>query len=126
MGIDGRIAIYGVRFKTNSVELSEGSERTIETIASLLEANPKVKIAVVGYTDDKGEYDYNYNLGLSKDRADAVVADLNTAHGIADDRLFAAGASFLSPIASNDSEQGRALIRFSDRGHAPGKKTSAS
>ena len=91
----------------------------------MLEANPKVEFAVVGHTDDKGEYDYN--LGLSKDRAGAVVADSITAHGIADDRLFAAGASLLSPIASNDSEQGgRAPIRIFGRGHVPGKRTSAS
>ncbi len=90
----------------------------------MLEANPKVEFAVVGYTDDKGEYDYN--LGRSKDRADAVVADSITAHGIADDRLFASGVGLLSPIASNDSELGSALIRISDRGHVPGKNTSAS
>jgi outer membrane protein OmpA-like peptidoglycan-associated protein len=107
--IDGRIAIYGVRFKTDSADLIEGSADTIAAIASVLKANPEVKIAVVGHTDNSGGHDHN--LDLSKRRADAVVAALVSKHGIADDRLFAAGASFLSPITSNDSERGRALNR---------------
>jgi len=107
--IDGRIAIYGVRFKTDNAELIEGSADTIAAIASVLKANPEVKIAVVGHTDNRGGHDHN--LDLSKRRADAVVAALVSKHGIADDRLFAAGASFLSPITSNDSERGRALNR---------------
>jgi len=107
--IDGRIAIYGVQFKTGSAELIEGSERSIEVIASVLKANSDVKIAVVGHTDASGNHEHN--LELSKLRADTVVAALVGRHGIAEDRLFAAGASFLSPIASNDNEEGRALNR---------------
>ena len=107
--IDGRIAIYGVQFKTDSAELIEGSDRTIGVIASVLKANPGVKIAVVGHTDARGSHEHN--LELSKLRADAVVAALINSHGIAGDRLFAAGASFLSPIAANDNEEGRALNR---------------
>jgi outer membrane protein OmpA-like peptidoglycan-associated protein len=107
--IDGRIAIYGVQFKTDSAELIEGSETTIGVIASVLKANPSVKIAVVGHTDARGSHEHN--LELSKLRADAVVTALINSHGIAGDRLFAAGASFLSPIAPNDSDEGRALNR---------------
>jgi outer membrane protein OmpA-like peptidoglycan-associated protein len=107
--IDGRIAIYGVQFKTDSAELIEGSDRTIGVIASVLKANPDVKIAVVGHTDARGSHEHN--LELSKLRADTVVAALINSHGIAGDRLFAAGASFLSPIAANDNEEGRALNR---------------
>jgi imidazolonepropionase-like amidohydrolase len=107
--IDGRIAIYGVQFKMDSAELIEGSERSIGIIASVLKANPSVKIAVVGHTDARGSHEHN--LELSKHRADTVVAALIDGHGIAGDRLFAAGASFLSPIASNDNEEGRALNR---------------
>lgn len=107
--IDGRIAIYGVQFKTDSAELIEGSDRTIGVIASVLKANPDVKIAVVGHTDARGSHEHN--LELSKLRADTVVTALINSHGIAGDRLFAAGASFLSPIAPNDNEEGRALNR---------------
>jgi imidazolonepropionase-like amidohydrolase len=107
--IDGRIAIYGVQFTTDSADLIEGSERTLAIIAAVLKASPDVKIAVVGHTDNEGGHDHN--LELSKLRADAVVAELIEKYGIAGDRLFAAGASFLSPIASNDNEEGRALNR---------------
>jgi len=70
---------------------------------------PDLKIAVVGHTDNVGGYETN--LDLSRQRADAVVAELVAAYGVAADRLFAAGASFLAPIASNETDEGRALNR---------------
>jgi outer membrane protein OmpA-like peptidoglycan-associated protein len=78
-------------------------------IAAMLTANPDLRLAVVGHTDAEGTHEHN--LDLSKQRADTVIAALIETHGIAEDRLFAAGASFLSPVASNDSAAGRALNR---------------
>ena len=100
---------YVIKQRMASELVAAIKERTIEIIASVLKANPKVKIAVVGHTEDKGEHDYN--LDLSKDRADAVVVTLIGKHGIADDRLFVVCAKFLSPIASTDDEASRALNR---------------
>ncbi len=86
-------------------------------IADMMAQLPDLKIAVVGHTDNVGGYDSN--LDLSKQRADAVVADLVNTYGIDNARLFAAGASFLAPIASNETEEGRALNRRVELVRAP-------
>ena len=78
---------------------------------------PDLKVAVVGHTDNVGSYESN--LDLSKRRADAVVAELVSTYGIDNGRLFAAGASFLAPIASNETEDGRALNRRVELVRAP-------
>jgi outer membrane protein OmpA-like peptidoglycan-associated protein len=51
------------------------------------------------------------NLDLSKRRAEAVVAALTTTHKIAASRLRADGVGPLAPVASNDSDTGRARNR---------------
>lgn len=107
--IDGRVAIYGVQFDTGSTEILPGSEQTLEAIARVIAKHPDLKVAVVGHTDNVG--DYEANLDLSRRRADMVVAELVQTYGIDAARLFAAGASFLSPVASNETDEGRALNR---------------
>jgi outer membrane protein OmpA-like peptidoglycan-associated protein len=63
----------------------------------------------VGHTDNVGGYDYN--LKLSQARAGAVVKELVTKYKVAPERLKAAGVGRLSPVASNDTEEGRAKNR---------------
>jgi OmpA-OmpF porin, OOP family len=50
-------------------------------------------------------------MRLSQARADAVVAALTTAHGVAADRLRGYGVGPLAPVASNAAEAGRAKNR---------------
>ncbi len=107
--VDGRVAVYGVQFETASTAILPGSEGTLEAIARMMEALPELKVAVVGHTDNVGGYETN--LDLSRSRADSVVAELIGTYGIDEARLFAAGASFLSPVANNETEDGRALNR---------------
>lgn len=109
MTVDGRIAIYGVQFDLNEAEVKPDSEATIRSIAEVLRTNPKLKIAVVGHSDSLGTH--QINMRLSKLRADAVVRSLSTKYQIALGRMFAAGAGFLSPLATNDTKEGRALNR---------------
>jgi outer membrane protein OmpA-like peptidoglycan-associated protein len=51
------------------------------------------------------------NLKLSKDRADAVVNTLITRYGIPVARLKSYGVASLAPVASNDTEEGKAKNR---------------
>ncbi|PYG34370.1 DUF1214 domain-containing protein [Pelagimonas varians] len=115
--VDGRVAVYGVQFDTGSTSILPGSEGTLSAIAEMMKELPDLKVAVVGHTDNVGGYDTN--LDLSKRRADAVVADLINTYGIDSLRLFAAGASFLAPIASNETDDGRALNRRVELVRAP-------
>jgi len=64
---------------------------------------------VAGYTDDTGSLDYNQ--GLSERRANAVANYLSAHHSIAASRLLMKGYGETKPIASNDSDNGRALNR---------------
>jgi OmpA-OmpF porin, OOP family len=50
-------------------------------------------------------------MGLSQRRAEAVVKELTTKHGIPATRLRAAGTGPLVPVAPNDTEDGRAKNR---------------
>lgn len=84
------------------------SAPTLEQISLLLRNQPELKLLVVGHTDNVGGFDYNESL--SKRRAAAVVAELRS-RGIEATRLTPLGASFMSPIASNRSEEGRAKNR---------------
>jgi hypothetical protein len=64
---------------------------------------------VAGHTDNVGEFEFNRDL--SARRAKAVVAELTGKYGISSKRLFPFGVSFAAPLASNDSEEGRAKNR---------------
>jgi OmpA-OmpF porin, OOP family len=106
-GIDatGHIAIYGVYFATNSSAVQSESSPTLEEISALLTARPSLKLLVVGHTDNEGDYDYN--MGLSGRRANAVVESLTSQYGIDARRLRSAGVGYLAPVASNDTSVGR-------------------
>jgi outer membrane protein OmpA-like peptidoglycan-associated protein len=64
---------------------------------------------VVGHTDNAGGFDYNRDL--SQRRAEAVVTRLIQDQGVDVRRLFPVGVSFAAPIASNQTEEGRAQNR---------------
>ena len=105
----GKVAIYGIYFDTNQSLLKPESEKALAEIAKLLKSDPGLKVYVVGHTDSTGVYEANMKLSL--DRAAAVVQNLTTRHGIAASRLKAGGAGPLAPMASNDTEAGKAKNR---------------
>ena len=106
---DGRVAISGgILFDTNSATLAPSAAGLITKVSDAMKKNPNLKVAVVGHTDNTG--DFNYNLQLSERRAKALV-DALAKNGIAADRLAAVGVGPLSPVASNDTPEGRAQNR---------------
>jgi outer membrane protein OmpA-like peptidoglycan-associated protein len=109
IGKDGRVALYGIYFDTGKADIKPESTPTLEQIGMLMKSDPKLKLLVVGHTDNAGEFDYN--ISLSKRRAQAVAAALTVKHGVAAARLRADGVGMLAPTASNDSDEGRAKNR---------------
>ncbi len=105
----GRVALYGIFFDTNKSEVKPESKPALAEIASLLRQQPLLKLHVVGHTDNVGGYEFN--LGLSKRRADAVVAALVKGYGIPAGRLTPNGVAYLAPVAVNTTEEGRAKNR---------------
>ncbi|NTV17718.1 MAG: OmpA family protein, partial [Chlorobiaceae bacterium] len=90
-------------------EIKPESQASLQEIARLLKKQPALKLHVVGHTDNIGGYEFN--TGLSKRRAEAVVASLVRDFGISAARLTANGAAYLAPVASNTTEAGRAKNR---------------
>lgn len=105
----GRVALYGIYFDHDSATIEPESKPTLDEIAALLNDEPELRIIVVGHTDYVGGYDYN--MGLSQRRAKAVRDALVADYGIAEGRLASAGVGYLAPMATNESEDGRALNR---------------
>jgi len=105
----GHVSIYGIYFDTGKSEIKPQSDAAISEIAKLLKNNDALKLYVVGHTDNVGSFDSN--MKLSKERADAVAKALSDKHGIAAARLKPYGVASLSPITSNDTEDGKAKNR---------------
>lgn len=106
---NGRAAVYGIYFDTGKSEIKPESDAAISEIAKLLRGDTTLRLYVVGHTDNVGSFDAN--MKLSKDRAEAVVKALSGRHGIASVRMKAFGVSSLSPVTSNETEDGRAKNR---------------
>jgi outer membrane protein OmpA-like peptidoglycan-associated protein len=109
LGETGHIALYGIYFDTDKAVLKPESRPTLEQIAKLLTGQPQLNVFIVGHTDNQGAYEYN--LDLSRRRAEAIAAELVKSFRIAQPRLRTAGLGFLAPVGSNASEAGRALNR---------------
>ena len=105
----GRIALYGIHFDTDKTEIKPASKETLAQIAKLLTDQGELELVVVGHTDNQGKLDYN--MDLSKRRAEAVKRALVADYGIEAGRLAAWGVGYLAPVASNRAEDGRARNR---------------
>lgn len=105
----GHIALYGINFDFDSDMLKTESDPELEEIAKALKADTALKIYVAGHTDNKGTLEYNEDL--SKRRAQAVAKELTSKYGIASDRLVPVGVGPAAPVATNKTEEGRALNR---------------
>jgi outer membrane protein OmpA-like peptidoglycan-associated protein len=95
-------------FDFGSAKLKPAGERKIDEIVQAMQESPEVRIMVEGYTDSVGSEPYNQRL--SERRADAV-RDYMTARGIAAARIETRGHGEASPVASNDTAEGRAQNR---------------
>jgi len=105
----GHASIYGIHFDTGKADVKPESEATLKEIAKLLQKNAQLKLYVVGHTDNVGTL--AANTELSQRRAEAVLKILTSKFGVAASRLQAAGDGPTAPVASNDSEEGRAKNR---------------
>jgi len=105
----GHVEVPGIFFDTAKSELKAESASAVAEVAKLLKSDPLLKVYVVGHTDNVSPLDLN--LRLSQARAESVVQALVGQHGIAAARLTARGVGPLTPVASNESEEGRARNR---------------
>ena len=109
LGDSGHVEVPGIFFDTAKSDIKPESGPAIDEIAKLLTNNPALKVGIVGHTDIVG--DATANLKLSQARAQSVITDLVSKHGIAATRLVAFGAGPWAPLASNKTDDGRARNR---------------
>jgi OOP family OmpA-OmpF porin len=105
----GHAAVYGIYFDTDSAAMKPESGQALGEVAQLLTSDPALKVFVVGHTDNTGTPEHNAKL--SRDRAQSVMQALVRDYGIARARLEAEGCGPYAPVASNDTEEGKAKNR---------------
>jgi OOP family OmpA-OmpF porin len=103
-----RMVLRGVTFATDSAEIDAASAVVLDVAADQLRGNPNVNVLVEGHTDSTGSE--AHNQALSQRRADSVRNYL-VRKGVPANRLSARGLGESSPVASNDTRDGRALNR---------------
>lgn len=96
--------VKNLHFATNKTRILSRSEEALQDLYMYLTRNPKVRIRIVGHTDNVGKDAANQKL--SDGRAQAVKADL-IERGIAPERIEAEGRGETQPIDTNDTEEGR-------------------
>jgi outer membrane protein OmpA-like peptidoglycan-associated protein len=105
----GKVAVYGIYFDTGKSTLKPESKPTLQEITKLLQTDANLKLYVVGHTDNTGVFDAN--MKLSMDRAAAVINALVSQYSVNASRLRACGDGPTSPVATNVTEEGKALNR---------------
>lgn len=101
-------AVLHVNFATDKAQILPTSKLQMDAVISLLKADPSLKLAINGYTDDTGTD--AHNVALSDARAKAVQTAL-VAAGIKADRLQAKGYGRANPVSTNTDEAGKAANR---------------
>src|SRR5690625_2278101 len=102
-------------FKTASARVGQKGRQALEKVAHVLKNNKQIQIDVEGHTDSipiSGRYKDNWALSL--DRAASVVRILTQTYGVNPTRVIASGHSKYNPVASNETEAGRAHNRRTD------------
>ena len=107
-GIKVTLNENSVNFDFNSANLTTVAKTNLDKLVTVLKNNPDTNINIYGHTDSIGSD--AVNLRISSQRAEAVKNYL-VAKGISASRMFTEGLGKSSPIASNDTDEGRAKNR---------------
>lgn len=105
----GQVAVLrNIQFQYSSTNFTPESDEALNELFNMVSQQKNMIVEISGHSDDKGSD--TFNLKLSRWRAAAVV-DFLVSKGIRPWRLKSVGHGETSPIASNDTEEGRALNR---------------
>lgn len=97
-----------ILFGYDRSDLSASAEGNLDKLVSVLKEYPDTNIEVQGHTDSKGSD--SYNQGLSQRRASAVATYLRN-RGVSSSRITTKGYGETAPVATNDTDDGRAQNR---------------
>lgn len=97
-----------ITFATDSYTIRPNFEPVLESVSTVLYKFTDTRLRVTGHTDSTGSRDYNYDLS---NRRATSVSNYLASTGIDQNRLISQGMGPDQPIASNDTESGRASNR---------------
>lgn len=109
----------GVRFATNQSTLNSEAQSNLLKLATVLKNNPGEELLVSGHTDSTG--DENYNLELSRKRAQSVM-DFLASNGVPRTQIAMTYYGETSPVADNSTPAGRAQNRRVEIGIVAGEQ----
>lgn len=98
----------GITFATNEAAIQPQFRPTLDQVASVLQQYNQTYVDVYGHTDSTGSDAYNQTLSERRARS---VADYLSSHGVQSARIGTRGFGETQPIASNDTEEGKATNR---------------
>ena len=94
---------------TWTVQILTKDYSELKEVGEFLQAKSEAYVVLSGYTDNVGSVEYN--LELARRRAENAASYLVDQVGIALDRIVVQWYGLANPVATNDTEQGRALNR---------------
>lgn len=106
--VEQSVILRSVNFVFNKDQLTVPAQETLDEVAAALVGQPSLNVEIVGHTDSVGSA--AFNRSLSERRASSVRRYL-VGKGVREANLHASGAGESRPIASNDTEDGRAQNR---------------
>jgi OOP family OmpA-OmpF porin len=108
LGCPESLVLDGVNFEFDSAQLTPEARQELNTVAERLANNSGVRVSIEGHTDSVGSAAYNKEL--SQQRAESVASYLQQS-GVQANRMRAIGYGEERPIATNDTDEGRAENR---------------
>ncbi len=103
-----KLSLNNIFFDFDKFTLKKESYPELDRLTKLIKDNPKYKIKIEGHTDNIGSE--SYNMELSRKRAESV-RNYIISKGVPSKRFSLIGFGSSMPIASNDTEEGRAMNR---------------
>jgi len=103
------VKVADIHFDYDAFTLKAQEKEELNQLGKFLQDNPKTFVAVQGFTDNRGTPEYNMNL--SRERAEAVADYLIKNFKLDSGRVAAVWYGEANPVASNDTVEGRAKNR---------------
>ena len=103
------VSSHQVQFAFDDYHLDSDAQGMLDQMAGELQSHPGYVLEVRGYADARGSERYNYNLG--RERADSVLRYMMTRHSVPTTRVAIVSFGEESPIADNETNDGRAQNR---------------
>ena len=113
---NGRVYISmqeSLLFPSGSAKVNPKGKEALAKVASVLNTNPDINIDIEGHTDNVPIHTKEFpdNWALSTGRANSIAHVLMDEYSVSPVKLTASGRSQYVPVASNDTQDGRALNR---------------